>query len=213
MSDTCELAPTPSTLAADERRAANQLANGAFRWILLACAATFVIALFLPFAAEVSGWQFLAVSDASRAVEGKLTEYLFVWFGFIGLAVITTIAMLTRRYRLAVPGWMLTGIAMVFALLAIWLRRSSTTWEQGLHHGPGIYLAMFPVVVAVFAYLPAIFRRAEEQTAIAEQRAALQGTDEIAVAQRAATERAQEHNPLLIDDRRQRAAERHKCAE
>ena len=200
-------------LAKAERTASAKLADGAFRWILLACAAVFLVALFLPFAGGVSGWQFLAVSDASRAVEGKLTEYLFVWFGFIGLAVITTIAMLTRRYRVAVPGWMLTGIAMVFSILAIWLRRSSTTWEQGLHHGPGIYVAMFAVIIAVFAYLPAIFRRAEEQTAIAEQRAALQGTDDIAVAQRAATQRAQEHNPLLIDDRRQRATERHKRAD
>ncbi|MCP1388656.1 hypothetical protein M5J20_10770 [Corynebacterium sp. TA-R-1] len=200
-------------LAEAERKASATLADGVFRWILLACAALFFVAMFLPFAADVSGLQFLAVSEASRAVEGKLTEYLFVWFGFIGLVVLTTIAMLTKRYRIAVPGWMITGIAMVFSILALWLRRSSTTWEHGYHHGPGIYLAMLPVVVAVFAYLPAIFRRAEEQTAIAEQRAALQGTDAIAVAQRAATERSHEQNPLLIDDRRKRAAERHKRAE
>lgn len=198
-------------LARAEQRAGAKLADGTFRWVLLGCAAVYLVALFLPFAGGASGWNVLAATDAARSAETKITEYAFTWVSFLGLGVVTTIAMLTRRYRVAVVGWLLTGVAMVLSVLAIWLRRSSTTWEAGLHHGPGIYLAILCVIVAVFAYIPAITRRAAEQADIARERMALQGTDEVALAQRAAAERAHaaEQNPLLIDDRRARAAQRH----
>lgn len=199
--------PTSSKdqLAAEERRAGNRLADGPERWILLGCAAVLLVALFLPYAGSASGWQILGVSAAAKAAHTTVTEYLFTWLSFIGLGVLTTTAMAARRYSLAAIGWVLTVISLVNALLAIWLRRSSSAALDP--HGPGIYLAMLAVLVAAFAYIPAIFRRAEEQQAITVERAAEQGSDELAQLQR---EASQHENPLLVDDRRARAAERHK---
>ena len=139
----------------------------------------------------------------------SIAEYLFSWFSLVGLGVFGTCAVVLRRYRLAAAGWVLTGMALVFALMSVWLRRSTMAVDMPGHRA-GMYLAMAAVLVAVFAYVPLITRRGGEQEAIAMERAAAQGTDEVALAQRAAAEHAHERNPLLVDDRRARAAERHR---
>lgn len=199
-------------LAQAERRASARIADTPARWVLAGCVALYAVALFLPFAGEASGWQILAVGGAARDAQTTIAEYLFAWFSLVGLGVLSTAALTTRRFTFAAVGWMVTTISLVFALMAVWLRRSSVAIDtEG--HGLGIHLAILAVFVAVFAYIPVVTRRGEEQEAAARERAAAQGTDQVALAQRAATERAergQEDNPLLIDDRRARAAERHR---
>ncbi|GAA1167761.1 hypothetical protein CGLAUT_07340 [Corynebacterium glaucum] len=195
----------PDALARTERKVSGRLADGPARWVLLACTAAYLVAMFLPFAGAASGWQLLGATEATRDTETAVTEYLFTWVAFIGLGVLTPIAVLTRRFAAAVAGWMVTGISSVCWLLAMWL---------GLDHGAGIYVAIAAVLIAIAAYIPALGRRGEQQLEIARQRAAAQGTDDVARLQRSATEQAHAHdqaqNPLLIDDRRARAAERHK---
>lgn len=197
------------TLAEAERRASSSLADTPARWVVLACAALILASLLLPFAGGAAGWRFLVPGDASRAAGASIAEYLFTWFSLVGLGVCGTLSVVLRRYRLAAAGWVLTGMAVVFALMSVWLRRSTTAADVP-GHGVGIYLAMAAVLVAVFAYVPLIAQRGGEQEAIAAERAAAQGTDEVALAQRAAADHAHAPNPLLIDDRRARAAERHR---
>lgn len=196
-------------LANEEARAASSLEMGVRRWILAACAALYFVALFLPFAGGANGWQLLGATEAAQEAQTKITEYAFVWLSFIGVGALTTLTVITKRFAVAVPAWMFTTVSFAGSLLAIWLRRSSSTYDEGLYHGPGIYLAILAAAVAVFAYPPILFGRNEAQREVAEQRAAAQGRDDVAQAQRAATEHAHKLNPLLIDDRRARAAERH----
>ena len=59
----------------------------------------------------------------------------------------------------------------------------------------------------MFTTFPLMLSRNASQTALARERAESQGKDEVAMAQRAATK--YQDNPLLIDDRRSRAAQRH----
>lgn len=192
------------SLAAAERRTGARLADGAFRWVLLACVAVYAVALFLPFAGAVSGVQVLLLSDAARALNTTIAEYLFVWLSFVGLGACTTIAMLARRFGLGVIGWVLTVMSAVMALLSVWLRSTSPSLTQS--HGAGAYLAMMVVLVASLAYIPAMVRRADEQQAITVERAAAQNDDELTRLQRDAATKPV--NPLLVDDRRARAAER-----
>ncbi|WNI12410.1 hypothetical protein RIU96_09340 [Corynebacterium sp. Z-1] len=198
-------------LAREERAAASRVDLVATRWALIAAVVLYVIALFLPFAGNVAGWQILTFTDAADAVQAKLTEYAFTVLSFIGLVVLTSLVLATRRFPLAAAGWMFTTVSFLISILAIWLRRTSSAFDQGFYHGPGIYLAIVAVGIAVFAYIPVVLRRSETQSEIAERRGALEGRDEVALAQRAATrETASRENPLLVDDRRARAAERHK---
>ena len=196
-----------AALAAEERRTGARLADGPYRWVLIACAAIYLIGLFLPFVGSTSGVQVLIRSSAAQASNVNMTEYLFAWISFAGLAVVTTIAMLARRYGLAALGWALTVISVAFAMFSLWLRNAAAA-GGGEPHGVGAYLAMVAVLVAALAYAPAIIRRSDEQQAITVERAAVQGSDELSLLQRDAATKPV--NPLLVDDRRARAAERHK---
>ncbi|OHF36613.1 hypothetical protein [Corynebacterium sp. HMSC074A01] len=193
------------TLARAEKEAASSVVMGAKRWVLAAAAALYLVAVFLPFVGDASLWQLLAATEAAKAAQTALTEYLFAWISFIGVAVLTTLAVLTQRFAVAVPAWMVTTVSLVFSVLGIWLRNSNSS---GIGRGAGYYLAILAVVIVVFTIFPLILSRNEEQAAVAEQRREIQGKDEVALAQRAATR--EQGNPLLIDDRRARAAERHR---
>ncbi|SDL78183.1 hypothetical protein SAMN04488535_0762 [Corynebacterium mycetoides] len=198
-------------LAREERAAASTVDLGATRWVLIAAVVVYLIALFLPFAGGVPGWQILTFTDAAAEVQTKLTEYVFTVMSFIGLAVLTTLVLATRRFPFAAAGWMFTTVSFLVSILAIWLRRTSTAYDLGYHHGPGIYLAILAAGVAVFAYIPVVLRHTDRQAEITQRRLALDERDDVARAQAAATREAvTRENPLLIDDRRARAAERHK---
>ena len=195
------------TAANAEKITAAEVAMGGKRWVLAACVAVYLVALLLPFAGGVPGWQILALTDASRDARTTLTEYIFVWTSFLGLGVLTTLAVALRRFTVAVPAWMLTTVSLVFSVLGIWLRNQSAPETS---RGIGYYLAALAVLVAVFTLFPVILSRSDEHKAATEDRARAQEADDVALAQRSATKRAQDDNPLLVDDRRARAAERHR---
>lgn len=197
-------------VARQEKEASKSLELGPAGWVLAGSTVVFLVALFLPFAGEASGWQLLAVTDAARDAQVTLTELVFAWLGLIGLGVLTPLTLLTRRFAFAAPGWMVTTVALFISLLAIWLRSSSASIPAELGHGTGIYLAIAAVAVAVFAYIPVVVGRSARQAEAAARRAAAEELDEVAAAQRDAGVSRGEVNPLLVDDRRARAAERHR---
>lgn len=210
--DSADRAVKVAQAAQAEKAAAARIPVNAGFWVLAVCVVVYVVAMFLPFAAGVSGWQFLRFTEASTSVQAKVTEYVFVWLSCAGLGVLTTIALATRRFAIAAPAWMLTAVSLFSSTLAIWLRRTSGALEQGYGHGIGMYLAVLAVLVATFAFIPVITRRDAKQQEMRAQRTKLDTPDEVAQAQQQATKHAQEYfeNPLLIDDRRARAAERHR---
>ena len=197
--------PNTESLARAEKKAASTVDMGVKRWVLAAAVAIYVVALFLPFVGGASLWQALAVTDAAKDAQTAFTEYVFAWISLIGVGVLTTLAVVTQRFALAVPAWMVTTVSLVYSVLGIWLRNSNAS---GISRGPGYYLVLLAVVIVVFTVFLLILSRNEEQVAVAKQRAEAQDKDEVALAQRAAT--MEQENPLLIDDRRARAAERHR---
>ena len=197
--------PNPAALAHAEKIAASTVDMGAKRWVLAAAAALYLVAMVLPFVGDASGWQVLAAAGAAKEAQTAITEYVFAWISFIGVGILTTLAVVTQRFAITVPAWMVTTVSLVFSVLGIWLRNSS---GLGISRGPGYYLAILCVIAVVFTTFPLILSRNESQAAVARERAESQGKDEVAMAQRAATRR--QDNPLLIDDRRSRAAQRHK---
>lgn len=197
--------PNPAALAQAEKTAASTVDMGARRWVLAAAAALYLVAMMLPFVGDASGWQVLAATSAAKDAQTAITEYVFAWISLIGVGILTTLAVVTQRFAITVPAWMVTTVSLVFSVLGVWLRNSS---GLGISRGPGYYLAILCVVAVVFTTFPLMLSRNESQAAVARERAESQGKDEVAMAQRAATR--QQDNPLLIDDRRSRAAQRHK---
>lgn len=197
------------TLARAEKSAASQITMRAKRWVLAACAVVYLVALVLPFAGGVAGWQVLGLTQASRDARTSVAEYLFVWFSFIGVGVLTSLAVALRRFAVTLPAWMVTTVSAVFSILGIWLRNQSAPETS---RDIGYYLAMLAVFVAVFTLFPLILSRSEAQVKVADERAKVQQRDDVALLQQSATHQANAHeeNPLLVDDRRARAAERHR---
>lgn len=196
-------------LARAEKSAASQITMGTRRWVLAVCAVVYLVALVLPFAGGVAGWQVLGLTQASRDASTTVTEYLFVWFSFVGVGVLASLAVALRRFAVIVPAWMITTVSAVFSILGIWLRNQSA---PDTSRGIGYYLAMLAVFVAVFTLFLLLLSRSESQVKAADARAKAQERDDVALLQQSATQQAnaREENPLLVDDRRARAAERHR---
>ena len=125
--------PNTESLARAEEKAASTVDMGVKRWVLAAAVAIYVVALFLPFVGGASLWQALAVTDAAKDAQTALTEYVFAWISLIGVGVLTTLAVVTQRFALAVPAWMVTTVSLVYSVLGIWLRNSNAS---GISRGP-----------------------------------------------------------------------------
>lgn len=199
-------------LAELERKAAARLWLGTPGYVLLGAFVFYVVSLFLPQVTGVAGYQVLTLSDAASEAGVKVTEYVFAVCAFLGLGVFTGLALVLRRTVWALLAWMLCTVAAVEALLAMWLRQTRPGSEEATSAGAGAYLAIFAVVVAVVVYSLIALRRSPEQERIAQARAQASDLDEVGYAQRAALvkqqQRGEQNNPLLVDDRRSRAAER-----
>ena len=184
---------------------------GSARWVLGIASIGWLVALFLPFVGGIPGWQVLAVGEGARSADTKITEYVFVWLGFLGVGVCTSLVTVSRRFGMATAAWMISTVALVSSLLAVWLRKSSTGVAGTFQHGPGFYLEVVAVLLVVLTYIPLFVRK----TAVAPELLRNQPSEidaDIADAQLNATRthQEQETNPLLVDDRRANAARRHK---
>lgn len=199
-------------LAAEERRIAGLMDMGVLRWGLAGTIAVFLFSLVLPFASGVSGIEVLLYTENSRAAGVKITENLFVWIGTLGLGIFGLLTVITRRSTPFIAAWALTTIALIESLLALWLRQTS----QGYASGGGIYLAILAVIVAEVVFVMLAVRRNPEQEEIARKRQLVDDTDAVGHLQQRASMQATrqpEHRGGIVDDRRARAAQRHRRLE
>ncbi|MBC3185384.1 hypothetical protein H7347_02120 [Corynebacterium sp. zg-331] len=199
-------------LAELEREAASRLWLGTPGYALLGAFVFYVASLFLPQVTGVAGYQVVFATDTAAQAGVKITEYIFAICAFLGLGVCTALALVLRRTVWALVAWMLCTVAAVEALLALWLRQTRSGSEEATSAGVGMYLAIGAVLVAVVVYSRIALRRSPEQERIAQARAEVEDLDEVSYAQRTALvkqqQRGEQHNPLLVDDRRARAAHR-----
>lgn len=202
----------PGRLAREERRAARRVKLGPTAYVLVGALVAYVVALFVPQVTGVRGWQVLIAAPEAREQGIKLPEYVLSWLAFAGVGVLTTVTLVTRRTAAALIAWMLLAVGLVFSLLSVWLRMQRPSSEAGVSAGLGTYLLIAAVAVSFVCYCLTALRRSPEQEEIARKRAQTTQLDPVAQAQqesfgpnRAAESR---ENPLLIDDRRQRAHER-----
>lgn len=199
-------------LAAAEKKAARRMDLAGYLWWLVAALLLFISYLVTPHAGSVLGYEVVFRLPSAIEANIKVTEYIFAWLSALGIGVFTTLTLITRRTSFGLIAWMLSTVALLFSLLAVWLRQTRDVSEEELGAGFGLYLAILGVVVAVYAYSRVALRRSPEQAELAEARARDDNLDEVGYAQREVQRQQQasfESNPILIDDRRQRATERY----
>lgn len=195
-------------LASRERKVASRLDLGDRFWLFAAAIIIYVVSLVLPQAGSVRGYEVLLHLPAADEAGIKVTEYVYATLIFLGVGVLTSLSLFTRRLAVAIPAWMLTTVGLAYSIFAVWLRQTRASSGDGVELNIGFWVSIVAVALAFLGYATTIFRRNPEQEEIARERAASDNLDEVGRLQQAANI-APEDNPLLIDDRRSRATERH----
>ncbi|MDO5669514.1 MAG: hypothetical protein Q4G50_05875 [Corynebacterium sp.] len=203
------MSDTHQELATREKRVASRLDLGGRLWLFVGALVLYVLALVLPQAGSVRGYEVLFHLPAADDAGIKVTEYIYATLIFLGVGVLTTLTVITRRLAVAIPAWMLTTVGLAYSVFALWLRQTRASADDGVEMGLGFWVSLIAVVLAFLGYALTIFRRNPEQEKLARERAASDNLDEVGRMQQQANVQA-EDNPLLVDDRRSRATERHK---
>lgn len=213
MADYKQESVTVAELAAAEKKAARfiDLKNG-YGIALIVAFVLFVVGMFLPHAGEVRGFEAIFGLEAAAQANIRLAERVFVILGFAAGVVFNGLTILTRRTVVASIAYILSGMSLFSSLFGLWMRIQHQQVEGAPGVGVGIYCELIAVILLVISYSNLIFRRTEEQKALAEQRAQHENLDEVGYAQRSAMVTKQNNvgdfNPLLVDDRRKKASER-----
>lgn len=203
-----------SDLAIKEKQAASTISLRFGRSYLIAAWVLFVVGLLLPHAGSLHGWQVLIWRRTIDGVQIGITESVFVLLGTLAIVVSGGLLLITKRTVFANISFLLTGMALFASLLGMWMRLQDKENTGGPGLSIGFMLQVAAVIIATYALSCMIMRRSDEQKAIAQQRAENENLDEVGYAQRAALVSQQQNtpetNPLFVDDRRQRAAQRHR---
>ncbi|WP_080794582.1 hypothetical protein [Corynebacterium pacaense] len=198
-------------LAELEKEAAKTLDLGSRKWYLIAGVALFLLALVLPHIRGVMGWQILFLTDTASNAGIRLAEYVFYWLGTIGVVAFSLGTVVFRKTWMSYIAWIFSCVTLVYAVFATWMRQTSTGTDVTVIN-IGMLVAIIAAVCAVWGLSGVILARSDRQQEVAQLRAANDDLDTVAEAQRELL-KSQQHdsgdNPLLVDDRRARAAQRH----
>lgn len=199
-------ATSPSAQAAREERVAAKYMDLRSQVYTLGLAVLSYIAyLFLPHAGGARGFEVLLRLPAAQEVGISIVENVFVYLLTIGVGVLTTLVIFTRRAVFGLVGWMMSTVGFVINILVFWMRGSQPEEAQ-----IGMYVAAVAAGLAFFGYsLVALRRSPEQQEAERRARDIAGQLDEVGQVQAGINQApAPERNPLLIDDRRAQAHER-----
>ncbi|MGV0420317.1 Rv2732c family membrane protein [Corynebacterium simulans] len=191
------------TANAAERAAAQKMELGGYKTALIVAIVAWVAYLVLPYAGTANGWEVLGLDSPS--VKISIMENISGWCALLGIGVLTSLTVITRRLNFGLAAWMLVAISLFLNLWGFWYRGSTADGAS-----IGMWVGVLASLIAFLAYCRVAFRRSPEQIAAAEKaRAAASSLDQVGVLQtEAATTLPPEENPLLIDDRRRRAHKR-----
>lgn len=200
--------PTSTDLARREKRAATRLVLGRQFGLFVAALVLYVVSLFLPQAGDVRGFEVLLQLEPAREAGIKITEYVYAVLIFLGVGVLTTVTLITRRTAVASIAWMFTTVGLAYSIFALWLRQTRSSADDGVEMNIGFWLSLIAVALAFLGFAFVVLRRSPEQAEIAQARAEADNLDEVGRLQQDVNVSA-EANPLLVDDRRARASQRH----
>ncbi|AHI23001.1 Rv2732c family membrane protein [Corynebacterium vitaeruminis] len=202
------------SLARSERKANSRVELGSYAKFMIIAFGAFLVSLALPHSGGVKGLDVLFLTSESHAGGTKVAEYVFVILGSLALIVFNGLLLITKRTVFANISFLLSGMALLTSLFGLWMRMQSaeTQGEAGVSYG--FYLEVFAVILQVYALSCTVLARSDEQKELAAKRAADENLDEVGYAQRSALVSRQlntsDTNPLLVDDRRKKAAEKRK---
>lgn len=132
-----------------------------------------MVALLLPHTGNVSGLDILFGDDRADGAAVVITSKIFVWLSLVFGVVLSGIALLSRRWIIAVIAGGGCAVGVVFGVLSVWSRNTT-----GLHGEPpsgvgvGLLLGGFALTVLAVVWLRTIWSRSRYQLALEDDRRA-----------------------------------------
>ncbi|MBK4179231.1 Rv2732c family membrane protein [Corynebacterium macginleyi] len=187
-----------------ERRAAQTMDLQGQKLRLWISVAAYIVYLIVPYAGSAHGWQVLSLGTTDDGVKISLMETVSAWLALLGVGVLTTATLLTRRATFGLVAWMMVTVSLVVNLWGFWYRGSTADAPA-----VGMWVGMFATFLAFWGFSRVALGRSPEQRAAAEKvRASAGQLDKVGKIQ---SDIASPQPPaMLVDDRRKKAAERHR---
>lgn len=159
-----ELEPFRKDFERAEKKVAGEIDPG-MRGVVLAVLIVALLGAFaLPHVGGANGWEVISGSASADKEAIAFTSEIFLWFALVFGGILGIVTLVTRRWALA---WVVsagTTVAVVFGVLAIWSRQttsqklatvgSSSESIEGAAHmaGPGIGLIVMIIILMALTY-------------------------------------------------------------
>jgi hypothetical protein len=144
---------------AAERKVAGEIDPGFTAVVIAATVLLLLLSLALPHAGNVSGWDVLTAASSLEQESIALMSRLFVWFLVIFGVVVSILALVTRRWVLALVAAAGCTVSSVFGMLAIWSRQTLAANEPGSGVGSGLVIGLAALAVLVVLWLRVVWTR------------------------------------------------------
>lgn len=163
---------TESEMRDRDRRLGRTLVIG--RPYLISAVLVFLLAgaLALPHSDGVRGFDVLFLTDVAQEQQTSLPSHIFVLLYSVGTIVFGALMIMTQKWWAAGIAWGASCIAVVYGVLAIWLRQSgrgaNPDFEDFGAPGIGMYVSQLLVFGLALSLAGVVFARTSEQKDLQE---------------------------------------------
>lgn len=155
-------------LEAAERRVAGEIQPGARAVVVAVLVFALLLTFILPHTGPVRGIDIIAGDGRAADVRIALPSKVFTWLSLVFGVGVSMVALLTRRWTLALLALAGCGLASITGMLAIWSRQTAVTGQPG--PGAGLVLGWITVIVLTFHWARVVWTRTAVQLAAEAQR-------------------------------------------
>lgn len=163
-----------------EKKVSGEIDPGARAMVVAVCVLLAMVSLVLPHAGGATGLDVLTMSSKTDVESIKLPSQIFVYLLAIFSIGFSSLALITRRWVLALIALAGTCVAAVAGLLALWTRNTVGVNEVLAPSGAGwgLILGWAVTMVLVFHWARVVWDRSTYHLQIAEERRAQAATRE-----------------------------------
>nr|WP_205570548.1 hypothetical protein [Corynebacterium lactis] len=200
-------------LGAEERKAAGELELGAAAIPMMVAAIGLVVSFFLPHSGVVLGFDVLLDTEVARKYFTTTPERIYSVLVVLGV-LLTVATLITRTTAVAFVTWALSCVQAVYSVFSGWMRQSRPQELAGEGIAWGLAVSIVCSFLLAITMSVIAFRRTRRQHEIASERRAHADSDPVLRAQQAYLRSGMTPHTTtdvdVVDDRRQRAKQRHR---
>ncbi|WP_418163420.1 hypothetical protein [Rhodococcus opacus] len=149
--------------AAAERTIAAAIDPGARAMVVAVAVLVLLFSFTLAHTGTANGWEVLVSADDAGAEAIALPSRVFLTLAVVFGAVMSMLALITRRWVLAWIALAGCALASVFGMLAVWSRQTVSPNLAAAGVGPGLLLGWATVIVLTFHWLKVVWGRTVAQ--------------------------------------------------